>query len=390
MDHVAISEICFGLILKAKVQGDHIAGIFNAESFTDPYNFAVKEASKMEVPELKATFGNSAMNAAVYAAEEESIDDATAWSKQLDKIATYTDVGQKIIRIGKTLVAGKNGKGDELLTLAARLDRGQSGFVGLDQVNTLNPDEIYIPSYFEPIDRNAGGWPRSQMTIIAGPPKMGKSTMIIQALAATARQEKYSAFFSLEMSKELVKFRLLQIKGMYKKHMKYIRIDDTKRTASEVYAQAARIAAEYDLHVITIDYASKMAIGRSMGPEVMGEIYSTIGSMPGVLDIPVVLLAGVSRGYIGGEPQVNHIYYSSLAEHEASLIIMPYNPGLIDVDTTSNKASLPYIPDHGWIKFGAARMGLKRETLGAALVKWDATKGAWGAKTKDWWPKTTG
>ena len=390
MDHQAVSELGFGLVLKAKEAGDDISGIFSPDSFVEPYNFALKEVPNMDMAELKATFGFDAMRAAEYAAEEESIDSAVEWAKALEKVASYTDIGHKVIRIGKKLVEGRNGDGDALLSLAAKLDKGQSGFVSMADVDDLDPSEIYRPSFFGPIDENSGGWPNSGLTIVAGPPKMGKSTLLIQALAATARQEKYTALFALEMSKELVKYRLLQIKGMYKKHLKYILIDDEKRNASQVYAQASRLCAEYDLYLIAIDYASKMAIGRPIGPDVMGEIYSTIGSLPGVTGVPVTLLAGVSRGYVGGEPAVNHIYYSSLAEHEASLIMLAYNPGLLDVDTSSNKQSLPYVPDCGWLKFGAARMGLKRGSLGAALVAWDDKKGAWGNTTKEWWPKLTG
>ena len=391
MDHKACSEVAFGLVLKAKDGGEDISKMFNPESMTEPYNFALKDIRSMDWTELKAMHGFSAMNAARYAAEEESLDDAVEWSKMLDKVATYTEVGHKVIRMGKRLVDGQNGRGDELLSLASRLDKGQSGFVSLADVEDLNPDEIYRPSFIEPIDANAGGWPHPALTIIAGPPKMGKSTLLIQSLAATARQEKYSALFALEMSKELVKYRLLQIRGMYKKHLKYILIDDTKRTASQVFAEATRLCAEYDLHVIAIDYASKMAIGKPMGPEVMGEIYSTIGSLPGATGVPVVLLAGVSRGYIGGEPNVNHIYYSSLAEHEASLVILPFNPSLLEVDTSSStKAGLPYVPGSGWLKFGAARLGLKKGSLGAALVPWNDKKGCWGDKTLEFWPKIVG
>ncbi len=363
----------------------------NPESMTEPYNFALKDVASMDWTEMKATHGFSAMNAARNAAADEDLEDIVEWAKMLDKVATYTEVGNKVIRIGKRLVEGRNGRGDELLSLAARLDKGESGFISLADVEDLDPATIYRPSFLEPIDANAGGWPNPGLTIIAGPPKMGKSTLLIQALAATARQEKYCALFALEMSKELVKFRLLQIKGMYKKHLKYILIDDTPRNASQVFAEASRLAAEYDLYFIAIDYASKMSIGKAMGPETMGEIYSTIGSMPNALDLPVVLLAGVSRGYIGGEPNVNHIYYSSLAEHEASLIILPFNPSLLEVDTSSStKASLPYIPGTGWLKIGAARLGLKKGSLGAILVPWNEKKGSWGDKYKEWWPKLVG
>ncbi len=384
------SEISFGLVLKAKEAGDDISGMFNPESFAEPYNRALKDVPKMEMQELKATHGFDAMRSAEYAAEDEDVDTASKWAVLLERLANYTGVGKKLVRIGNRLQEGQNNTGGELLTLAAQLDKGESGFVSLDSIKALSLDEVYVPSYLELIDENAGGWPKAGMTVIAGPAKLGKSTLLMQALAAIAKQEKYSALFSLEMPKELVKFRMNEMRLLRsKRQMQYILMDDQPMDADQMYAAATRLMAEYDLHMIGVDYAGKLVHGAE-SEEAVGAVSNVCSTLARVSGVPVVVISGVSRGYVGGEPMVNHIRYSGRWEHDASLICLVYNPELLEVDMINDKRGLPYVPGHAYLKFGAARIGMKKGTLGAALVKWNDKKGMWGNSTVEWMPKLVG
>ena len=258
-------------------------------------------------------------------------------------------------------------------------------------IKALSAAETWVPSYYEPIDANAGGLPIGGLTIISGPAGLGKTTLLLDIMGRCAKKEHHVGFFSLEMSKELVTMRLKQIhRGIRKKDLKHIHVQDEILSATEVYANAVRLAAEHNLYMITIDYADKMVKG-AQSEESMGEIYNTMANLARVTGIPVVLIAGVSRGYVGGEPQVNHIRYSGRAEHDASLIILVHNPGLLEVDMgQGNRHGLPYIAGSGWLKFGKSRLGMKKGTLGAAQVEWNAENGSWGKTTIEWWPKLIG
>jgi replicative DNA helicase len=366
-------------------------GIFNPSNFSEPYNAAHGDVSRLSLAELKAKHGFDAVRAAEYAAEDESIDSAAEWARTLEKLAVRTHVGNRLVKYGKRLIQGDNGVGDDLLSLAAKLDKGETGFTTMADIKALTAEETWIPSYYEPIDANAGGLPIGGLTIISGPAGLGKTTLLLDIFGRCSKEQKHVAFFSLEMSKELVTMRLKQIhRGIRKKDLQYIHVQDEVLSAPEVFAEAARLAAEYDLHMIGVDYADKLIRG-AQSEEAMGAVYNEMATLSRVTGIPVVLIAGVSRGYVGGEPMVNHIRYSGRAEHDASLIILVHNPGLLEVDMgQDNKRGLQYIAGFGWLKFGKSRLGMKQGTLGAALVAWDDKTGKWGGKTTEWYAKLTG
>ena len=386
MDQRSASEVCFGLVIKGAD-----ANIFNPSDFVAPYNTALSDVGRMDRAELKATHGFDAIRAAEYAAEDESISEAASWATTLGKLAVYANVGNKLSRIGKRLQEGENGAGDEILSLAAQLDKGQSGFVTMADVKALSHEETWVPSYFPPIDDNAGGLPIGGLTIVSGPAGLGKTTLLLDVLGRCAAESLHVAFFSLEMSKELVTMRLKQIRPrLRKKDLKFIHVHDEALSAPEVYAEASRLAAEIPLHMIGVDYADKMVRG-AQSEEAMGAVYNEMANLSKISGIPVLLVAGVSRGYVGGEPMVNHIRYSGRAEHDASLIILVHNPGLLEVDMSSTQRhGLPYVAGHGWLKFGKSRLGMKQGTLGAAMVEWNDKIGRWGRKTEEWYPKLTG
>ena len=386
MNQRAASEVCFGLVLKGADKG-----MFNAEHFVDPYNTALQDVGDMELVELKATHGYDAIRAAEYAAEEVPISEAAPYIRLLETAAVRADVGKQLSRISKKLLNGENGEADTLLLLASKLDKGETGFTNMADVQILAENEIWVPCGYEPIDANAGGLPFGGLTIIAGPAKLGKSTLLLRLLAEFARAGRHTAFFSLEMSKELAKMRLLQIDKLTKKQLEFIHVMDDPMREEKVYSESMRLAAEYKIEMIGVDYASKMLQGREASVSTMSSIYAAMGDLSKNAKIPVLLLSGVSRGYIGGEPEANHIWFSGLAEHEASLIIIIHNPALLDVDMSSkNQKGLPYVPGHGYIKFSASRLGMKRGSLGAACVAWDDKKGAWGSKTSEWYPHYAG
>lgn|SRR3990167_292401 len=386
MNQRRTSEVCFGLVLKGAEPG-----VFNPEHFSEPYNSALQDVGRMGLPELKANHGFDAMRTAELAAEGISIDEAADWARLLQTRAVQADVGKRLVRIGEKLKEGEGEDSNKILQLASQLDRGESGFVSMADVALLREDEIWAPCGYEPIDANAGGLPYAGLTIVSGPAKLGKTTLLLRLLAENAKRGLYSAFFSLEMRKELAKARLLQVEGLTNEQMDFIRIIDEPMNEARVQSEAIRLASEYDLKLIGVDYASKMLYGRPPGVESMSSIYMGMGDLSKNSEIPTLLIAGVSRNYVGGEADVSSIWYSGIAEHEASLIIIVHNPALLDIDMSSkNKAGLPYVPGMGYLKFGASRLGLKRGSLGAAQVRWNDENGTWGSRTLEWYPHYSG
>jgi len=392
MDQRQFSEICYGLALKAKQADEDISGMFEPDTFVPPYNTALSGMDKKSMIELKADVGFDAIRAAEYAAEGIEIREAAEYARELAAKSVYADVGKKLIKIGKSLEAGKNGSTDQILRLASQLDKGESGFVTMDTVAELDESDIWASSHYEPIDTATGGFPKAGLTIIAGAAKIGKTTLLLKLLAESARHNRRAAFFSLEMNKEVVTHRLRQIRGITIAQRKLIHVIDEPMREDKVYAEASRLLAEYpDIGLIGIDYASKMLQGREASVASMSSIYATTGDMAKNLNVPIILIAGVNRNYIGGEVDISSIWYSGLAEHEASLILLVHNPALLDVDMSSgNKRGLPYVEGTGYIKFGACRYGMKKGSLGAMQIKWNEKIGKWGEKHLEWYPKYGG
>ena len=386
MDRQSASEITFGLCLLGKLSPD----LVQASWLSAPFNRALPSLKdKPDRVELQAKFGLENIRAAEWAAEEIKSEDAVHWVDVLQQAAVYDDVGRKLERIANKLKSGENGNGDELLTLASQLDRKKTDLMTMRDVEI--PENIWVPSFYEPIDANVGGYPNAGLTIIGGPAGLGKTSLVLKLLAAAAHEQKHSLFFSLEMPAGMAKARMLQIiPGMRQKDMEFIHVSDRPMRAEEVYSMSMRASAEYPLYMIAVDYASKMLHGMP-GVEAMGEIYIAMGDLARVSGVPVILLAGVSRGYVGGEPMVNHLRWSGEAEHEAGLILMVYNPGLLEVDMGAGAThTLPYYPGQGYLKVGKSRMGTVRGTLGAIRIAWDDKRGAWGPKTIEYHSKLTG
>lgn len=385
MDKLQASQIVFGLCMLDKLSKD----VVPANELAAPYHRAIKRIGEYDKVQLMAEFGTDNIRSAEYAAEEIPSDEATKWVDLLHESAVRDEVGRQLERISRKLRAGENGSGDKLLELAAQLDRKTTDVRTMKDVEI--PDTLWVPSYLEYIDQHVGGWPASGLTIIAGPAKLGKSTLLLKALANTAREDKYSLFFSLEMKAGMCKARLNSIQpGIRQKDFDKILITDRVMNCHQVYAMASRVAAEYDLHFIGIDYASKMLTG---GPstETMSEVYATMGQLSLVTETPVVLLSGVSRNYKGGEPMVTDIWYSGLAEHEASLILLIYNPDLLEADMGAGaKHTLPYFPGQGYIKVGASRIGTTEGGLGAIRLGWDSKRGRWAERAIEWHGKLIG
>lgn len=59
------------------------------------------------------------------------------------------------------------------------------------------------------LDEITGGWPRSELSIVAGRPGMGKSAFTVSSLLRSARAGHASVFFSLEMTRKQLGARML-------------------------------------------------------------------------------------------------------------------------------------------------------------------------------------
>ena len=82
----------------------------------------------------------------------------------------------------------------EILEKSGKKSRGQCNFKTLDQ---FDEEQEYFPTGIGEIDSSVGGFPKGAIIQVAGPPGVGKTTIIIQGVifALSRIEEKYKAAF---------------------------------------------------------------------------------------------------------------------------------------------------------------------------------------------------
>jgi len=313
------------------------------------------------------------------------------WIKILEQTAVRAEAGEKLDRIVRRLKVGDEIDESKILEIASMLDAGHADFIKLSDIE---PDtEPWQETFWDPIDRNIGGFPRSGLVVIGAPPGTGKTSLLIKLMVQAAKQGKETGFFSLEMTLSQIANRFIQVDSKLKKKEKdLILASEEVVNVHEIAAKASRLAASHpDLYFIGIDFADLLVEGEQ-SESVMGEIYKTLAVLSKRIRKPVVLLSQLSRRYEGGLPMVTHLRYSGMAEATASLVLLLYNPDSLWANMGGGKVSVPHTSGQSTIIVGKTRYGFKLGTKGAAVssvgyfpVKWDGGIG-WGDWSGDYTP----
>jgi replicative DNA helicase len=116
-------------------------------------------------------------------------DDAT---NSLDELLAEADT--RLLRI-----SAENAADDETLSQAS--DREFERII--EQRDSANKF-VGIPTGLAPLDKKIGGYVESELTILAGKPGQGKSSLLIQAVVSCGRDGVPVHFFSPEMTKEQI------------------------------------------------------------------------------------------------------------------------------------------------------------------------------------------
>jgi hypothetical protein len=387
MRHEEISQVVVGQCMEGQID----PGAVNPGTLHGAYASVLEDIrAGMDKTDLLAKHGWEPIHSAELAAQATGEAEGFEWVRHLEQVAARAEAGQKIERLSKKLKEGQEIDVGQLLTIASNLETGELDFRPMSDITPEN--DPWLPSFYEPIDTHLGGYPRGGLTIIAGPAGLGKTTLLLHLLGTLAKKGKRSAFFSLEMTLGLAAMRLLQVNDkLTDKQKSMILASGESVGIEEVYAKSVRLKSQYpDLYMIGIDYADMM-VQKEQSEKVMGQIYTGCAKLAETINTPIVLIGGMSRGYVGGEPMVNHIRYSGMAEHAASVIWLIVNPDKLAVDMgADNDSGLPYVPGMGYLKLGKSRFGSNEGGLGAVQIEWKDDKGRWGDESFGWVPIQVG
>lgn len=234
-------------------------------------------------------------------------------------------------------------------------------FEEIQRVHETRKSVTGLPSGFIDLDKYTAGFHPGDLVIIAGRPSMGKTSFALNISQHVGLAErKPVAFFSLEMSKELLVQRMLcseaqvdaqkvrrgftsakdierltNAAGLLSESSVFI--DDTPAVSTlDMRARARRLKAEYDISILFIDY---MQLARSSErfenrQQEISSISRAMKALAKELNIPVVALSQLSRAVEvrGGarRPMLSDLRESGAIEQDADLVLFLYRPELYD------------------------------------------------------------
>lgn len=220
--------------------------------------------------------------------------------------------------------------------------------------NSLNPSLTGLSSGFYDLDLLTQGFQKSDLIIIAGRPSMGKTALGLNIALNILRESKLPVlFFSLEMSKEQIMYRLLSIEANinqarlktgklsqndWTKLNKIIKIiskipffiDDTPDLSiQDIQSKIKTILFEQaQIGLIIIDYLQLMQNPKSKMENRVQElsiITRALKNLARQFDIPILTLSQLSRSVesrIDKKPILSDLRESGSIEQDADLVLM--------------------------------------------------------------------
>lgn len=235
---------------------------------------------------------------------------------------------------------------------------------------------IGIPSGFAKLDRLLGGMQRADLLILAARPGIGKTSLALSMAANAARRFRQRvAIFSLEMSNEQIVQRLVSAEtGIDSQRLRTgqltaeewprlehairtlsgmaIFLDDTPAiTTMEMRTKARRLAAEYGVDLIIVDYLQLMQGDRRSENRVQ-EISSISRALKGLareLNVPVLACSQLSRAVESRQekiPMLSDLRDSGSIEQDADVVMFIYRDEVYNSETDRPNIAELYIAKH--------------------------------------------
>ena len=232
-----------------------------------------------------------------------------------------------------------------------------------------------IATGFEKLDKITSGWQPSDLIIIAARPGMGKTAFVLSMARNIAIDFGHPvALFSLEMSSVQLITRLISSEtglsseklrtGKLEKHeweqlsvkvrdleKAPLYIDDTPSLSIfDLRAKARRLASQYGIRLIVIDYLQLMtAGGNGKGGGNREQEISTISrnlkALAKELDVPVIALSQLSRAVetrgSSKRPLLSDLRESGAIEQDADIVSFIYRPEYYKIDEWDDDEQTP-------------------------------------------------
>lgn len=231
-----------------------------------------------------------------------------------------------------------------------------------------------IPTGFDKLDKLTSGWQPSDLIIVAARPGMGKTAFNLSMARNMAVNSNIPvAFFSLEMSSVQLITRLISSEtGLSSEKLRTgkladhewkqlnvkvknlekapLYIDDTPSLSIfDLRAKARRLASQFGIRLIIIDYLQLMTAGGTSKngnrEQEISMISRNLKALAKELDVPVIALSQLSRAVEtrGGSkrPLLSDLRESGAIEQDADIVSFIYRPEYYKIEEWDDEDRSP-------------------------------------------------
>jgi replicative DNA helicase len=274
----------------------------------------------------------------------ETINSAYITNIPLEKI--LTDFEKKSFKLTNELIDKKSLTTAELFS---------NVFLELKQ-KSLKPELPGLASGFYDLDSLTQGFQKSDLIILAGRPSMGKTAFVLNISENILKNYKVPiVFFSLEMSKEQLVYRLLsnetgisqtrlKLGNLYKEDwnklkqsiQSYSKLpffinDDANMTTQDIHSKIKKILFEQtQIGLIVIDYLQLLLTSKiktESRVQELSQITRSLKSIAKEFQTPIIALSQLSRNVenrLNKRPILSDLRESGSIEQDADLVLMLY------------------------------------------------------------------
>jgi len=258
----------------------------------------------------------------------------------------------------------------------------------------MNKGTAGLMSGYADIDRQMpqGLFEKGDLTIIGGRPSMGKTTLVANLMRNISDMGHYSAFFSLEMSKQKIlkrafsgvskinSIKLASPQRLSKEDenalvkansrvsdFKWIIDDRSPLHYREIIASAKKYKRLYNIEILFIDYLGFIRSDKVQNRDVaIGIITRELKGLAKSLDVPVVLLMQLNRNLENREdkrPRLSDLRESGNAEQDADIVMFVYRQEKYSPEVEAAKGKMEIIFAKGRdCDVGAVTLKFEKET----------------------------